>query len=840
MSKAFKQFFSRKKISPISDEDLIEAVRNNNLKPIAAFLKAKNPNVLIDGKPLLHHAAIHNKPELLKTLMRNKKVDINCVDSEGKTALYRACENNSAGAAMLLLTAKADVNKSSPLEVAVRGNHTAIIEMLSSYDAIFDSPKLSHIAAEGGYHQALVIILEKTPPEQISKLLSSIEVAASTLLNPEDDNHANDLRITIGLLFNSLLQKTNIASKIGSQKFLETLASSGELALFQEIITKLDQAGFYSDFEFGDSLKIAIDTNQLKLVKFLVDKNKASPHITIGNSGNYFYDKDPLTLAIKNSSPEIVNFLAEKNKGEIKKEYADHLLITLIKSGRIDLINSIEEIVGLSNQRLLFELILNLQNIENSSTERRKSEEFKKHEAFALAIIARLDAQEIQKNSDVLHDIIRYQISDNVLSALYDKFDFNKPHSKTGDSILKNCQNPKKIQDLIFFSTNNPAEFNDRGETFAHTLFDLETFHAKGFDINVKTRKPENFQGASYDEPFGETPLHKAVRRDDKDAIETLLKLGADHTIKNDENQNPISLAIGLGKIDLAKTLLGDSPTLEELESCMAELDSTQTNAEVKKDFLDFVNARLIQKKIEFINTNSGQVAKKSEDKSFSDFTNSLGEILHTYGNNFNCPITCEPMTKALCFIKNNAAHSFEDTLKSRNLEKCPITRAKSFAKIKDVSIEKFTKFFQDVLSDSLALKIYSEICYGKNPPMENCDLATLLKISEFLEKNADPTDLAAALQSKILQTPESLLHEGKIMNNPYINITSGISVQEESLQGNKEGYVKHFTLEDFVDSYKKMCDEISKLQLPKTNPKDPEAEAALKNVAKQQIMVGS
>eukprot|EP00756_Hemistasia_phaeocysticola_P003502 Hpha_TRINITY_DN12280_c1_g1::TRINITY_DN12280_c1_g1_i1::g.16846::m.16846 len=76
------------------------------------------------GRTVLHTAAELNRDDLLKALLEHGsgKIQLDCVDGEGKTPCYLAAESGSEKALELLLAAGGDVNHRLPLEGEGRGN----------------------------------------------------------------------------------------------------------------------------------------------------------------------------------------------------------------------------------------------------------------------------------------------------------------------------------------------------------------------------------------------------------------------------------------------------------------------------------------------------------------------------------------------------------------------------------------------------------------------------------------------------------------------------------------------------------------------------------------------
>jgi len=101
-------------------------------------LSGVNVNQFSDGKPPLSIAAAQGRIDIVSHLL-NHGAEINARDQLGHTALSEATFNGRAAVVEVLLMNGAEVNTlandGTPLDIASRGNNTAMISLLKHYGA---------------------------------------------------------------------------------------------------------------------------------------------------------------------------------------------------------------------------------------------------------------------------------------------------------------------------------------------------------------------------------------------------------------------------------------------------------------------------------------------------------------------------------------------------------------------------------------------------------------------------------------------------------------------------------------------------------------------------------
>ena len=92
-----------------SEEKALMAIQNDNYNYIEFAINqgVLNPKTFVDGKPLIIHAAILNKPEMILLLASYGAMIIDPICNEGKNIMEHAQENNSilAQAQIILIRA---------------------------------------------------------------------------------------------------------------------------------------------------------------------------------------------------------------------------------------------------------------------------------------------------------------------------------------------------------------------------------------------------------------------------------------------------------------------------------------------------------------------------------------------------------------------------------------------------------------------------------------------------------------------------------------------------------------------------------------------------------------
>ena len=118
-------------------------------QPVKADVHAKSR----DGRSVLHIALSKSGGEDLIPVLLEHKADPNIVDAYGKTPLHYCAESNKRLAAKHLLDAKADkealsTTKETALQLAIRRNKPALVEILLEAGATIDRSPPSHVSQD--------------------------------------------------------------------------------------------------------------------------------------------------------------------------------------------------------------------------------------------------------------------------------------------------------------------------------------------------------------------------------------------------------------------------------------------------------------------------------------------------------------------------------------------------------------------------------------------------------------------------------------------------------------------------------------------------------------------
>lgn len=115
-----------------------EIFKTTDLKYVKYLIK-KGASLRNETETLLHEACRSNNLNIIKYLIKNKKMDIDCLNNFDQTPLHIACASGHFKIVSYLLCKGADINNEdedlmTPLKYAIMYEHQHIINMLFPLD----------------------------------------------------------------------------------------------------------------------------------------------------------------------------------------------------------------------------------------------------------------------------------------------------------------------------------------------------------------------------------------------------------------------------------------------------------------------------------------------------------------------------------------------------------------------------------------------------------------------------------------------------------------------------------------------------------------------------------
>lgn len=359
----------------------------------------------------------------------------------------------------------------------------------------------------------------------------------------------------------------NFVNDIGNTALHESiLRDNKELATF---LTELDEIDISIRNNKNDTPLSILMKGDVEKIKWFADK--LDPNIS-DDEGN-----TPLHLAAElGSSKEIVDFFIEKGAGvDLKNDDGNSpLMVALERKNKETSLALIKNKAGLyeKNKRgnvIMYKLLehANTDFIEKMFDFYSEGElpvdadgngplnyAIETNKLDMVEFIAQKYPSEIDKTNDkdetVLH-IASKNSNDkvvNILANLTKNLDKKDRNDETALHVAIRSASLESAKNLIDAGANvNIANMQDQVPiVLAMEMGNEEIFNAlskaKDIDLGVKNR-------------LGDTPLHAAVRLNNQYAVETLVKIGADTSIKNKEGSNPKELATQIGVESLVAIL---------------------------------------------------------------------------------------------------------------------------------------------------------------------------------------------------------------------------------------------------------------------------------------------
>lgn len=493
--------------------------RKNSFKMIKLFYERKifTKNTVFPCRyTLLMHAAEGNAVDVIKVLI-NLGFDINAINDKGNTALHCAAAYGQGNAIRELLKAKAKANiknlfEQIPLHLAANTSCLLANELLANKTDLMipDDNDWTSLHRAAYYNQAEVIKLFLTKGADI-----------------------------------------NIRTKIMNSTPLHLACQSGSL---KAVIALVENKADLNVTKFGDitttPLIKAVGENQIAIVKFLISKG-AEVH------------RGTVDLAIGNSQFKMLTVLLQQMSEAVKNE----MLVSAILNEELEKI------------KILISCGVNIYSANEEVNPMLSA--ILKRSIPVLDLLIESGGNLFSKDScgsTLLHTAAHSSITEIVLGERYSK------------STEGNIVEEKKTIDLVKYLIKkglNVNDVNNKGNTPLH-------FAAKQYSNNLKLYEElinngallniQNLEGLTplhytcfiknlpvqdllsdtnniniYNSD-GLTPLHTAVQNDQSEAVELLIKKGADVNIKTrDGNEvTPLHFAVNLGYLECVRVLINN------------------------------------------------------------------------------------------------------------------------------------------------------------------------------------------------------------------------------------------------------------------------------------------
>ncbi|KAL3307532.1 hypothetical protein Ciccas_013951 [Cichlidogyrus casuarinus] len=244
----------------------------------------------------LHSAAIHNCHDIAHQLIE-RGANLNPCDEKGQTPLFLAVKNNSTATIQILLQENAMIDNHS-LFITVEKNDLDALKILLRHMEGFQTLvnkrddmgcTILHIAAQNGHRRVVKALLKEHP-----ELLGKHDDARNTALHTAAEaGHVSVVKCL-------LMEKIEFNARNRSKKSaLDLAALNGHLAIVQILVSKTEMT-YESEVEISDMLNTALqsacESNQAKIVRFLLKKNADPSYIKDGT------DYNALDLALDNDA----------------------------------------------------------------------------------------------------------------------------------------------------------------------------------------------------------------------------------------------------------------------------------------------------------------------------------------------------------------------------------------------------------------------------------------------------------------------------------------------------------------------------------------------------------
>lgn len=472
----------------------VDSEKTSTGKIIIALIKAQaeidSPNAY--GLTPLHYAAMKSNIAAVETLIK-RNANVDAEDVNAMTPLLLACVHGSQEVIELLIDAKSDITKRD-----LRLN------------TVF------HIVALRG------------EPEYLKMMLNHDKEAAKSALNKENNEGKTPLRMAVEGNHPQTLKKILELEKENKQKWMireKDLIHFAAEKGYLEIIEALVEAGGNKNEQNSEKtlpLHVAAKTNQLEVVKYLMEENS--------REATDDYGMTPLMLAVSHDSLDCVKYLIEKG-ADIAVADKDERTSVYI-GAKYNALAS----VGYILQYLK----------EQTDTSRTDISET---DCLKMSIASRKSLRNINENEK------------RTMVNMADR-DQNSPmHIVASNGYLE-------MMRLLYEHGATIAQVNEDEETALH-----RAAHC-GQTIAVKQLIEWDNRLLLMKDEMGNSALHLAAKQGHDATTSLLLMAGADKEAKNSYQQTPLQVAVESGKLGTCQTLVGKGAQIENPSDAKTVLHS--------------------------------------------------------------------------------------------------------------------------------------------------------------------------------------------------------------------------------------------------------------------------
>ncbi|MFA6527391.1 MAG: ankyrin repeat domain-containing protein [Candidatus Babeliales bacterium] len=294
-----------------------------------------------DGNTALHFAAKAGN-NVLAAFLIDQGAEVNAKGDKGNAALHFAAKAGNEELVTLLLNKHAEVNirnnyRETPLHEASKGNQPKAVKLLIDRGADVKATDKDGLTPE--------LRAKKMRNNGVTKFFKDMASATATPKSEPcvnatgEEPESAEKKEELTRVLNEAMAKA-LVDQQGDSIFMNQLLcaiKSGELGLIKSLIKqKTVDFNMKIQPDLYTFLHLAVDSNQIEVVKFLVRKK-------VDVNAKDADGRTPLFFAVDNGNLEIAKFLVENNAIDVVKADGTTLLHCAVKRGNVEIVKILVE-----------------------------------------------------------------------------------------------------------------------------------------------------------------------------------------------------------------------------------------------------------------------------------------------------------------------------------------------------------------------------------------------------------------------------------------------------------------------------------------------------------------